>query len=108
MTQDHPIDLRHPRTHRTGRNDVGTSPTSPRPLSMVYGGGGMFGIGYCVGVAHGLAAAGVPVESAPAPADRPQHEAPRVDADADAHRRQPVARARLVDRLELTERDKGA
>ena len=66
MTQDHPIDLRHPRTHRTGRHDVGTSPTSPRPLSMVYGGGGMFGIGYCVGVAHGLAAAGVPVDSAPA------------------------------------------
>ncbi len=55
MTQDHPIDLRNPRTHRTGRHDVGTNPAPARPLSMVYGGGGMFGIGYCVGVAHGLA-----------------------------------------------------
>ena len=36
------------------------------PLSMVYGGGGVFGIGYCVGVAHGLAAGGIPVASAPA------------------------------------------
>ncbi|MBS1838445.1 MAG: patatin-like phospholipase family protein [Actinobacteria bacterium] len=35
-------------------------------LSMVYGGGGVFGIGYCVGVAHGLAAGGVPVAAAPA------------------------------------------
>lgn len=36
------------------------------PLSMVYGGGGIFGIGYCMGVADGLAAGGVPVRSAPA------------------------------------------
>jgi NTE family protein len=35
-------------------------------LSMVYGGGGVFGIGYCVGVAHGLAAGGIPVATAPA------------------------------------------
>lgn len=34
-------------------------------LSMVYGGGGVFGIGYCVGVAHGLAARGIPVANAP-------------------------------------------
>lgn len=33
---------------------------------MVYGGGGIFGIGYCVGVAHGLAAGGIPVGGAPA------------------------------------------
>lgn len=40
---------------------------APRhPLSMVYGGGGVFGIGYTAGVAAGLAAAGVPVASAPA------------------------------------------
>lgn len=38
----------------------------PHPLSMVYGGGGVFGIGYAVGVAHGLAAGGVPVADAPA------------------------------------------
>ncbi len=36
------------------------------PLSMVYGGGGVFGIGYAVGVAHGLAAGGIPVATAPA------------------------------------------
>lgn len=36
------------------------------PLSMVYGGGGTFGIGYCVGVAHGLAAGGIQVTTAPA------------------------------------------
>lgn len=35
------------------------------PLSMVYGGGGVFGIGYCVGVAHGLAAGGISVADAP-------------------------------------------
>ena len=35
-------------------------------LSMVYGGGGMFGIAYGLGVASGLASAGVPVASAPA------------------------------------------
>lgn len=38
----------------------------PHPLSMVYGGGGVFGIGYAVGVAHGLAAGGIPVAGAPA------------------------------------------
>jgi len=36
------------------------------PLAMVYGGGGVFGMVYCLGVAHGLAAAGVPVATAPA------------------------------------------
>jgi NTE family protein len=38
----------------------------PHPLSMVYGGGGVFGIAYGVGVAHGLAAAGIAVAQAPA------------------------------------------
>lgn len=36
------------------------------PLAMVYGGGGVFGIAYGVGVAHGLAATGIPVGEAPA------------------------------------------
>ena len=38
----------------------------PHPLSLVYGGGGVFGIGYGAGVAHGLAAGGVPVGTVPA------------------------------------------
>ncbi|MDP1807225.1 MAG: hypothetical protein Q8K72_18760, partial [Acidimicrobiales bacterium] len=38
----------------------------PRPLSMVYGGGGVFGIAFGAGVAHGLAEAGIPVATAPA------------------------------------------
>jgi NTE family protein len=36
------------------------------PLTMVYGGGGAFGIAYGLGVAHGLASAGIPVAGAPA------------------------------------------
>jgi len=36
------------------------------PLSMVYGGGGVFGIAYGAGVAQGLADAGVGVRAAPA------------------------------------------
>ena len=35
------------------------------PLALVYGGGGAFGIAYNLGVADGLAAAGIPVASAP-------------------------------------------
>lgn len=35
------------------------------PLAMVYGGGGVYGIGYTAGVAAGLVAAGVPVATAP-------------------------------------------
>ena len=38
---------------------------APHPLSVVYGGGGVFGIAYGLGVAHGLAGAGVPVATAP-------------------------------------------
>ncbi|MCU0270095.1 MAG: patatin-like phospholipase family protein [Acidimicrobiales bacterium] len=37
----------------------------PHPLSMVYGGGGVFGIAYCVGVSHGLQASGIPTATAP-------------------------------------------
>lgn len=35
------------------------------PLSMVYGGGGVFGIAFGAGVAHGLAQSGIPVATAP-------------------------------------------
>ena len=38
----------------------------PRPLSMVYGGGGVFGIAFGAGVAQGLAETGIPVATAPA------------------------------------------
>lgn len=38
----------------------------PRPLSMVYGGGGVFGIAFGAGIAHGLADAGLDVATAPA------------------------------------------
>ena len=38
----------------------------PRPLSMVYGGGGVFGIAFGAGIAHGLAEVGIPVATAPA------------------------------------------
>jgi NTE family protein len=37
----------------------------PHRLSMVYGGGGVFGISYGAGVAQGLARSGIPVASAP-------------------------------------------
>lgn len=38
---------------------------APHPLSMVYGGGGVFGIAYAMGVALGLAETGIDVRSAP-------------------------------------------
>ncbi len=38
----------------------------PHELSMVYGGGGVFGIAFGLGVAHGLIDAGLPVSTAPA------------------------------------------
>lgn len=40
--------------------------SGPHPLSVVYGGGGVFGIAFGLGVAHGLAAAGIAVAEAPA------------------------------------------
>ena len=59
-------------THRdhsgAGAVDLDGTPAivaGPHPLSIVYGGGGVFGISYCVGVAHGLAAGGIPVATAP-------------------------------------------
>lgn len=48
------------------RHVVTAVPSGEHRLSMVYGGGGMFGIGYCIGVAHGLATAGIPVATSPA------------------------------------------
>lgn len=47
-----------------GRPMVVSGPS--HPLSMVYGGGGVFGIAYGAGVAQGLAAQGIPVATAPA------------------------------------------
>lgn len=38
---------------------------APHELSMVYGGGGTFGIAFGLGIAHGLASAGIPVIGAP-------------------------------------------
>ncbi len=38
----------------------------PHPLSVVYGGGGVFGIAYGAGVAHGLSKGGIDVATAPA------------------------------------------
>lgn len=52
-----------------GRVDLDGLPrlmSVPHPLSMVYGGGGVFGIAFGLGVAHGLAAAGIKVAEAPA------------------------------------------
>jgi predicted acylesterase/phospholipase RssA len=52
----------------TGNVDLLGSPAVAgplHPLAMVYGGGGTFGIAYNLGIAHGLAAAGIPVSSAP-------------------------------------------
>lgn len=59
----------HHQHSQEGNVDVDGYPqliAGPHPLSLVYGGGGVFGIAYCAGVAHGLAANGVPVASAPA------------------------------------------
>jgi NTE family protein len=55
--------------HRTGVVSVDGRPDAldgPHDLSMVYGGGGVFGIAYGAGVARGLLDAGVPVDTAPA------------------------------------------
>jgi predicted acylesterase/phospholipase RssA len=39
---------------------------APHPLSVVYGGGAVFGIAYGAGVAHGLADGGLPIATVPA------------------------------------------
>jgi predicted acylesterase/phospholipase RssA len=60
----------HPHEHsQPGNVDLDGRPAvvaGPHALSMIYGGGGVFGIGYCIGVAHGLAEGGIPVATAPA------------------------------------------
>ncbi len=40
--------------------------TGLHPLAMVYGGGGVYGIGYTAGIARGLQDGGIPVATAPA------------------------------------------
>ena len=40
--------------------------SAPHALSMVYGGGGVFGIAFGLGVAHGLIESGLPLSTAPA------------------------------------------
>lgn len=53
---------------RTDHVDIDGHPDAlegPHPLSMVYGGGGVFGIAYGLGVATGLAELGIPVRTAP-------------------------------------------
>jgi predicted acylesterase/phospholipase RssA len=55
--------------HRPDAVEVDGRPdalSGPHPLSMVYGGGGVFGIAYGAGVAEGLAEQGIPVRTAPA------------------------------------------
>lgn len=54
--------------HRSGAVTIDGRPDAldgPHPLSVVYGGGGVFGIAYGAGVARGLLDAGVPVDTAP-------------------------------------------
>lgn len=62
--------MEHHEHSRPGNVEIDGSPlilSGPRhPLSMVYGGGGVFGIAYGAGVAHGLAAQGIEVARAPA------------------------------------------
>lgn len=51
-----------------GNVDLDGSPsivTERHPLAVVYGGGGVFGIGYGLGVAEGLVRAGIPLTNAP-------------------------------------------
>lgn len=58
-----------PTAHRTDDQvEVKGNPqilAGPHPLAMVYGGGGVFGIGYAAGVAFGLAELGIGVADAP-------------------------------------------
>lgn len=54
--------------HRPGAVEIDGRPEvlrGPHPLSMVYGGGGVFGIAYGAGVARGLLDAGIAVDRAP-------------------------------------------
>jgi hypothetical protein len=63
------LDMNQSRPSRAGNLEFGDELAvfGPRfPLLMVYGGGGAFGIGFNLGVAHGLAAAGIAVAAAPA------------------------------------------
>lgn len=59
-----------PHTHSSpGNVELDGAPsiaTERHPLAVVYGGGGVFGIGYGAGVAAGLIQAGLPLTTAPA------------------------------------------
>lgn len=61
MSPDHHTD----EAHVTLDGDP-TIVSAPHPLSMVYGGGGVFGIAYGIGVAMGLHETGIKVREAPA------------------------------------------
>jgi NTE family protein len=68
MAHEHRHEPRHEHSQQ-GNVDVDGVPAlvaARHPLTMVYGGGGVFGIAYTAGVAAGLMAAGIPVASAPA------------------------------------------
>lgn len=56
----------HSDEHRVDIDGFPRVLSGPHPLSLVYGGGGVFGIAFGLGVAHGLAAAGIAVADAPA------------------------------------------
>jgi predicted acylesterase/phospholipase RssA len=63
------VDVREMRHSRPGNVAFDGRPAlvgAGHALLMVYGGGGAFGIGFNLGVAHGLAAAGIAVAAAPA------------------------------------------
>lgn len=53
-------------SYRTRLNSKHLAPAPDLPLSMVYGGGGVYGIAFGAGVAHGLQSGGIPVHEAPA------------------------------------------
>ena len=62
---DHGGSARHSADGNVDLEGVPSIVERPHRLSMVYGGGGVFGIGYGAGVAQGLARSGIPVASAP-------------------------------------------
>jgi predicted acylesterase/phospholipase RssA len=66
LKHQNPIHLHHHSEADAVDLDGHPSVISPHALSVVYGGGAVFGIAYGAGVARGLAAAGLPVATAPA------------------------------------------
>lgn len=75
MVQTHPDEANHrmaqpeqqkPSNVELRRDGSPSGLVVAHPLTMVYGGGGVFGIGYGAGIAHGLADTGIAVAEAPA------------------------------------------